>query len=501
VNQIGAEARAVERNSSFVLIRSTILYTPAMLAPRIAAFAMILLLTRRLGAAEFGYFSLIGVLGEILDMSASNWVRFSLLRSDTLREIVWRDAFLRCAVLLAVTTTIACVFGIGAGFVMARERMPGFAIACGAYILSNSILRFGLTTLQLRSRRVEYSLVEVSRSAAILISAWFASGYAHPSYVAIVLSIACATFGFAAYACIRGFAGLPRSTEHSAAYRDRVHYGIPIIALQAVQYVVASSDRIFLKLIAGAASVGLYSAAYSLARVPIDVIGNALNQGGFPAFMRVYDEEGSKGAGAFVRNTFELASLLLFGVFGLSTGIVTPLARALLPAKYHAVVITILPWIAAGGVLMGLKSYVFDNIFHATRRNWLQVLTYAPAGAATITACCVFIPHFGQVGAAASFAIGAAVGLFASWLATRRLIDVKLSAVECVKALTIAVIASVVARGATLLLREQTPLLSLAVSSVLGALSWLAASMIFRPRILANIWARLSWPTRLGSSA
>jgi O-antigen/teichoic acid export membrane protein len=467
-----------------MLVKSSILYAPAMLAPRLASFALILYLTRRLGPAEFGLFSLVTVVGEILDMSASNWVRFSLLRSDTLRTGAWRDAFFKCGVLLAGTTLVACLTTLLASIFMAHERVLGFAFATSAYIASNSFLRFGLTTLQMRGNRLEYSGIESLRSIGILASAWVVASRSGPTFVDVALANALVTVGFALYAVGRGLVGLPAGTEAATGYRSRLIYGLPIIALQIVQYTVASSDRIALKLLTGASTVGLYAAGYALARVPIDIVGNAVNQGGFPAFMRVYDDEGPIGAARFIENAFELMTLLLFAALGLSIGVAHVLAEAFLPAKYQAVVPAVLPLIALGGVLMGLKSYVFDNIFHAVRRNWLQVLTYGPAGVATSVFCFLLIPQFGSIGAASAFVIGASCGLTTSYLVTRRMVRLTINGVELIKALAAAVLGGITAHILETTLHGLPAIVVLMLSGGIGAAVWSVAVFALRPRIL-----------------
>ena len=470
-----------------MLIRSTLLYAPAMIAPRLAGFLLVVYLTRRLGASEFGLYALVVLVGEMLDMSASNWVRFSLLRGDTLNPGAWRHALFTCGALMAVTTLLACAVAAGASLVLTPERAFAFALSVCAYVTSNSALRLGLTTLQLRSKRLEFSAVETLRAVALLLSAWLVTRGVEPTFEGVALANAGVTGLFALYALGRGGLGLPRTGERSQPVAARLVYGLPFIALSVVQYTVSGADRVVLKMLEDAASVGLYAAAYSLARVPIDVIGNAVNQGGFPDFMRLYDERGSDEAGAFLKGAFEWVSLLLIGAAGISIGVAGAIAPALLPAKYDAVVSQVLPLAILGGVFMGLKSYVFDNVFHAVRRNWLQVATYLPAGLTTVAACFVLIPPLGRTGAALAFAIGAAAGLAASYAVTRRFVKARLDLMELGKAIAAAGLAWGAARGAFLAVGALPPLAQLAAAGAVGSAAWLAAVLVLQPLALAEL--------------
>ncbi len=483
-----------------MLIRSTLVYAPAIVAPRLAAFLLVLYLTRRLGAPEFGLYALVGLIGEMLDTTASSWARFSLLRSDTTRPGAWREALRTCGGLLTGTTLLACAAAVGTSFVLTPERAWPFAISACAYIVSNSALRLGLTALQLRGRKLEFSLIETARAAGLLASAWLVTRGSDITFETVALANAAVTAAFAVVALVRGSMNLPPATERAESVRRRLVYGVPFVALILVQYSVSSSDRVVLKILEDAGSVGLYAAAFLLGRTPIDMIGNAVNQGGFPDFMRHYDERGPQGAVGFVEGAFELMSLLLIGAGALTVGASGVVAPALLPMKYAEGVAQVLPLAALGGVFMGLKSYVFDNVFHAVRRNWLQVSTYFPAGLATVVGCFLLIPPFGRTGAAAAFAIGSGAGLAASYLVTRRFVPARIDLRELAKALAAAALAAGAARALEMAPTGLPPLVELAAAGVLGSLVWAAAVLVLRPRALASSRAKVFARLGLGGA-
>ena len=469
-----------------MIIRSTALYAPAIVAPRAAAFILVLLLTRRLGAAEFGFYALVTLIGEMLDMGASNWIRFAFLRSDVSEPRAWRDGLAKSIPLTAGFTLLAALVGLGLSAWMAPGRFWTFFIAVITYVASNSSLRLGLATLQLQGRRAEYSILESLRAAGILASGWIASAL-WPNFVGVVLANAAVTGAFAAVSLFRGAAGMPPGGMKSATFKARITYGLPIIALTFVSYMVASSDRVFLKLLAGAASVGVYAAAYSLARTPSDIVGNAINQGGFPELMRRHDTEGAEVAGKVVRNAFELMSLLQFTILGLVAGLSAAIGDGVLPPGFRAAAAQLMPIISVGAICISFKAYVFDNIFHATKTNWLQFATYAPAGIATVVACMLLIPSFGALGAALSFTIGSLSGLVSSYLLSMRFVRVRLNLVEFAKAAGLGLVAAGVSRLTWMLVPKAVPaLISLFVAGGAAGIAWLAALILLRPEIIAS---------------
>ncbi|WP_029910826.1 lipopolysaccharide biosynthesis protein [Caulobacter sp. UNC358MFTsu5.1] len=467
-----------------MIIKSTVLYAPAIMAPRAAAFILVLLLTRRLGPAEFGLYALVTLVGEMLDMGSSNWIRFSLLRSDISTPAVWRDGLVKSARLSVAFMSLACLVGLGVAYWIAPGRALTFAVAVAAYVVSNSALRLGLATLQLQGRKLEQSALETARAAGLLCSGWIASGL-HPDFASVALANAAVTGAFAAIVLTRGALTLPAGGAVGASYRSRIEYGLPIVALTFVSYMVASSDRVFLKLLGGAASVGIYAASYSIARTPSDIIGNAMNQGGFPELMRRHDQAGVDGAAQFVRNAFELMTVLQFTVLGFSAGLSHAIANAVLPPAYRDAAIHLLPIITAGAVCISLKAYVFDNIFHATRKNWLQFSTYAPAGLVTVAASLLLIPRLGALGAALSFLLGSFCGLMSSYLLSRRFINARLNMVELAKAVALGVIGGGVGHLTWMALPAHLPALAVfAAAATAGLTVWAVAAVLLRPKLI-----------------
>lgn len=468
-----------------MIVKSTLLYAPAIMAPRAAAFLLVLLLTHRLGPVEFGYYVLVLLVGDILDMTATSWIRLAFLRTDVSTPGAWRNGFAKSAPLVAGSTAIACAAAWGFSVALTPDRILSFALVVSAYVVSNSVLRLGLTALQLQGRRADYSTLEVVRAVALVGFGWTASGI-WPNFSAVSFTNAAVTSLLALITILRALQKMPPGQQESSTYRARIIYGMPIIALTFVGYMVTNSDRLILKILAGAASVGIYAAAYSIARTPIDIIGNAVNQGGFPEMMRRHDQDGTSGASSFLRQSFELMSLLQLTVLGLITGLSTAAAAAVLPKAFGASAI-LMPVIAAGGCVMGFKSYVFDNIFHATKTNWLQVGTYVPAGLSAILACYILIPHLGPLGAAFGFLIGASIGLLTSVLLASRFVKIRLSPWEFGKSFLLALVASLTSqlawRAASTTL---SPFPALVTGGLAAGVAWLVALLLLRPAIFAS---------------
>src|SRR6185503_14631490 len=352
-----------------MLFRTALVMGPSVIMPRLATFITLLILTHRLPPAEFGLLSVDVLVGEAVDMTGSNWIRFTLLRLDVSKPDGWAAGLRRSYVLCAAST----VLGFGAIAIVARvlapERYLEFLFAVCAYTLSSGALRVGLTGLQMRQRNATFSLIKSSR-ALFQVAAVFClllSGYGTTffRYSLATSAVSCAMSVVAISLSWRGVAG---KSGASPGYGERLRYGAVIILLTLVAQTVVGSDRFFLKIIGGPAMVGIYSAAYVFGRQPVDMIGNAINQGAFPEFMKRFDLHGRDVARLFVSDIFELLSLMVLSALAALWGIAPAIANALLPPEYRATAIILIPLIALGGSFQAFKNYVFDNIFHLYRR-------------------------------------------------------------------------------------------------------------------------------------
>src|ERR1700741_3353248 len=109
-----------------MLLRGTLIFGPAIVLPRLAAFLVVLILTHSASTSEFGLYALVLLVGEALDMTASSWIRIALLRLDISKATTWRDGFRRSYVLSLVSTAIACCLAVATATVLVPDHVPTF---------------------------------------------------------------------------------------------------------------------------------------------------------------------------------------------------------------------------------------------------------------------------------------------------------------------------------------------------------------------------------------
>lgn len=472
-----------------MLLRTTLIMGPAVIMPRAASFIIVFLLTHRLAPPEFGLFSLVILLGEVLDMTTSNWIRLSLLRLDVGNSAGWRAA-LRRSYMLCFFSTICGFMGAAAASVyLVPNRSWEFCAAVCIYILSNGALRIGLTSLQMQRRNATYSLVEGSRailqvvSIACLLLLGQRFGFFTYSLGTSVVSLAAS---FVAIGLSRTAIG--ENESEPASFRERLYYGAPVFFLTIATYVVTSSDRFFLQSISGPSLVGLYSAAYIFGRAPFDIVANAVNQGAFPEFMRRFDQHGTNAARAFAGDIFDLLVLLTLSTLAVLYALAPAISLALLPVAYRATARSLIPLIAVAGFCYVLKAFAFDNIFHLYRRNWLQLVSYAPAALVTLLAAFALVPSFGAIGAALAAIAGMAAGLIGSMVMTRPLLPIPIHGFELLKSSLVAAVSGLAGMIASTAAEGLPKIPALIIALFASTAIWCVAVALIRPKALAGIW-------------
>ena len=147
-----------------MLLRSTLIYAPAILATRLSALLILVVATRLIDLDEYGLLALVVTVGEMTDTAVTNWLRIALLRLGGKGDVT-RGSLLLAARILVVSTLVALAVSVVASALVVPERMVEFSIAVGAYLVTGAVNRFALTTLQMQQRHTTYSMLEFLRAS------------------------------------------------------------------------------------------------------------------------------------------------------------------------------------------------------------------------------------------------------------------------------------------------------------------------------------------------
>lgn len=461
------------------MLRSTLIYAPAILLTRISALLLLVIATRLIDQTEYGLLALVVTVGELSDSALTSWLRIALLRLGGKGEIS-RGSLLLAARVLVVTALLGLVLSAGASLVVAPERWVEFSIAVGVYLSVAAVSRFALTILQMQQRHGTYSLLEFARAALQLVLPVAAISVFHDSFLMVSLASSAATLvaGLVALAtALRGVVPGPSRFTH----RELLTLGIPLIAMAMIAFGLNSAERVLLKVYYDAGAVAVFAAAYALARQPIDTIANAINMGAFPEMVSRFDREGPDAAARYLSRQMGLMAQLGFPIAALLIALSHEIAELLLPVEYHGHVGELFPLIALSILCANFSNYVFVNVYHAHKRPWLLAITLTPGAIVTIGTSLLLIPQLAAVGAATALALGTATTLAADILVSRRLTPVPIPWMVLGTSALVAVASGIAAWLGSSLTGDAWPVVKLGVGGTAGGLTFLALQSLLHP--------------------
>lgn len=462
-----------------MLLRSTLIYAPAILLTRLSALLMLVIATRLIDQTEYGLLTLVVTVGELTDSAVSSWLRIALLRLGGKGEISKGSVRLAARVLV-VTTLLGLVVSVAGSVLVAPERWVEFALAVGTYLAVGALGRFALTLLQMQQRHTAYSLLEFFRAVLQLALPIAAILLIHGSFLAVSLASSLAVLIAGSVALVLASRRVVIGASRFS-HRELFALGIPLIAVATISFGLNSAERVLLKLYYDAGAVAVFAAVYALARQPIDTISNAINMGAFPEFVSRFDSEGSAAAGRFLTHQMALMGRLTFPVVALLVALSTEIGGLLLPADYHQNLGALFPIIALSVLFANFTSFVFENVFHAHKKPWLQMVALAPGSAATIVLSLLLIPAYAEIGAALALAGGTLVGLIAAWAVSHRLTPVPIPYADLGISVAVAAATGVAAWIASALLGDSWPLFKLMAGGTAGGLVFLGLQSLLHP--------------------
>lgn len=463
-----------------MLLRSTLIYAPAIFLTRISALLLLVIATRLLDQNEYGLLALVATIGEMTDMAVTNWLRIAFIRLGGKGAI--SEGSLRLAArALSLTTVLALLISIAVSFSIVPERWQEFSLAVGAYLIAGSIGRFALCVLQMQQRHAVYSMLEFLRAAL---------GIALPVLALMLIdnSFFVATLASSAGALIAGSIGLRLALAKAVpgaprfAYRDLVVLGLPLVVMALLAFGINSLERLILKFFYDASAVAVYAAAYALARQPIDVIANAINMGAFPEMVSRFDEHGPDAAGKFLGQQMALMARLSLPAAALLIVLSADITELVLPASYHNEVTMLFPLIVLSVLLANFQSFVYDNIFHAHKRNWLLIWSSVPGSIVGVALGLLLIPRYEGLGAAYALAGGSLVGLIGSIAVSSRLMRPQVPYRAVLISAVVAMLCGAAAAAVGAVLGDIWVVVRLGVSALAGAAVFLGLTALVHPQ-------------------
>lgn len=399
-----------------MLIRHTIYYLILRGGPGLLNFAALVIYTRLLTPASFGRYAVVVATIGLVEAVFFQWLRLIVLRYLPMRQSD-PDRFL--AGIMSLFLAIS-VFVSGVGGILALswpdptwQRLIAIAVPL---LIAQAGTELTLTIARARLALGIYGRLLGTKSFLSIVVggllAWIGLG----AFAPIIGLLAGHFLAIVAYGLALWQKTSPRWPARNEL-REHLRYGLPLIVTFALSWVVSASDRLMLGWLAGEAAAGVYAVGYDLAQQSLGLLLVIINTAAFPIVMEALktgDHEAAREQ--LVINGDLVTGIALMGAAGLAT-LAPQITDLFIGAAYRAAASSVLPWIAIGAAIAGIKAYHLDMAFHLGVESRKLAATTLAAAVANVVLNFALIPGYGVAGSAVAMVIAFSIAAAGSlWL-------------------------------------------------------------------------------------
>lgn len=452
------------RSSVLTLVRFSAHYLWARLLPGLFAFLALSVYTYLLDPNSFGEYSTILAYVFLLNALFYQWLRASVLRFWTTEQhdSRYHSTVIACF-LIALTGSTAAHFTIMATMPQADKVAWTIGLIALWMLAWHELILAGLRA---KLMPVKFGLLSTVRA---VVSLGVGAGLAGAGFGARGILIGLASGYFTANVLYLTF---PRSQRMRFAFtpidlhlvRAFLKYGLPLTVSFSFSFIVSSADRLMLAIMQGSEEVGLYSAAYDLAKNSLDLIMAAVNAAAFTLAVQALDSgEDGRLQEQMRRQAALLLALSVPAAIGLAL-IAPTISTVLLGAAFRNAAQLLIPLVSLAVLVAGIRSYYVDLAFQLTGRTSLQALVLGVSALVNLALNFLLIPSLGALGATFAALVSYVIALIISLRLARSVMTVPIPTRDLVPILG----ASLIMVGSILIPPWEL--------SILGLLSQMAAA-------------------------
>lgn len=394
------------------------------LITNIRGLILIPILTKTLGAAEYGAWSQILVtvslaMPFIMLGLPSAMVRF--LPSEREKKNVGKGFF----TVLFTTLFISMVFALflflssnSLAILLLRNISfaPIFKIA-SALVILEALNQTSLQSFRIFGQIKKYSVLTVLQTFVEvgLVSFFVLSGF---GLVGAIISLLITRGFILLLSLCLVISHIGFVFPDFSVLRPYLLFGLPIIPSVVFEIIVASSDRYVIGFFMGAVAVGIYSAAYGIGCVILVFLG-PITYILSPTVFKSYDEGKIDDVKTYL--SYSLKYFLMFSipsVFGLSI-LARPLLVTLTTSEFVSFGVFIVPLVALSMIFEGVRA-IFGEVLMLFKRTKIFGTASIIAGLVNLVLNIALIPYFGIVAAAITTLISYSILGFIMYYISRK---------------------------------------------------------------------------------
>jgi PST family polysaccharide transporter len=375
-----------------------------------------IILARLLSPEEFGLIAMAYVAIEFGNIFADVGIGTAIVQQRDADPVAWSSAFwinlvtggVLCALIAAAAPAIAAFYS--------EPRLTWLIVALALSLLVSALQALPRAILH---RAMQFDRIAQSEVAGSIVGSGVAivmatNGFAVWSLVAQPMVTAIVTFLLSWIAS----GWMPRTSFHWQAVRPYVHFSLPLLGADILQFFTKNTDRVLIGRFLGGVPLGIYGLATQIMLYPMANVSAVVGRVLFPVFSRMQEEHG-RLRDAYVKVTSAVAGITFPAMLGLFA-VVDDFVAAVFGADWApmAPILKVLCWVGLTHSITGTLT----NIYLSTGNTsilWRLGLIATPL---TIVGYIVGL-QWGVVGVAVGYAVTSYALLYLKLRMAFRLID------------------------------------------------------------------------------
>ena len=394
-------------------LSKTIIYLCTVVLGQLISFLLLPIITRTLSPSVYGEYALALTIFNLVGVFGSSWIRNVSFRLYFDEKFNGSTAcfYFNSSIFQFLLVSIL-IFGIIPLVQLSPFKFDSSLIllAAGASIIFNDFFSLTLGLIRAENLTNNFAVTEIAyglvRLCVTIVGIFI--GYKTPTFLFI-----CTIISSIVASCL-GIYFLKQKLSGGIKLNKKIMKNITILGLSSIPlsiggWVMALSDRMFLKFYSDSYTVGIYSVAYSLGDRLIGGLVSATFMMAWPNIMDDWNSGGESGATKAINNSLKLFIWLtigpLFFIFFANEKIIL-----LIAGKEYLSSSEILPIIALSSWISGLITYINRPIELVKNYKLMSKITIL-AAATNLIFNILLIPSNGAIGAAISTLIAYFISL------------------------------------------------------------------------------------------
>lgn len=387
------------------LLEDSAKYLPSYVVPAVLGIVAIPIITRLFAPGEYGGYVLVMAVLSILSAVATTWLCSSITRLYPVYKLDDRIEEFHGAIIELTLISVAAIsiLALSILYVVGGHTSPSFyhLMRIGLLVfIPTSVFEVLLTNLRIKRQVTWYSYFMIWRSVAglsvgvgiVIVFHRGVEGLLWGSFLstAIVLPLL--------WRIAMGKFSFQKTSIRSPMTSEVAKYGLPVIAINLLSWIMVLSDRYVIGLFRGSEEVGIYSVGCAIPERSVLAIVSLVALAAGPIAYNIWEKQGVEASRTFLTKLTRYYLLIglpaTVGLIVLSKPVMCIFTTSAYLPGYK-----VIPPVTLGAFLLGINRK-FGTVLCYYRKTDLVMFCYLICAGLNLGLNFLLVPKYGYIAAA-----------------------------------------------------------------------------------------------------